>query len=89
MNNFSCSLSCTRMTIIDCLWYASDSLSRDVSWEVIAKLLVAWLYSYHGNTEWGSFFNPYKPSILFVGQGQIVQSLFTIYRKVLGYFKWS
>ena len=27
MNNFSCSLSCTRMTIIDCLFYASGSLS--------------------------------------------------------------
>ena len=27
MNNFSCSLSCTWMTIIDCLFYASDSLS--------------------------------------------------------------
>ena len=32
------------MTIIDCLLYASDSLSRDVSWEYIAKLLVVWLY---------------------------------------------
>ena len=27
MNNFSCSLSCTWMTIIDCLFYDSDSLS--------------------------------------------------------------
>ena len=27
MNKFSCSLSCTWMTIIDCLFYASDSLS--------------------------------------------------------------
>ena len=27
MNNFSCSLSCTLMTIIDCLFYASGSLS--------------------------------------------------------------
>ena len=27
MNNFSCSLSCTWMTIIDCLFYASDSLT--------------------------------------------------------------
>ena len=27
MNNFSCSLSCTWMTLIDCLFYASDSLS--------------------------------------------------------------
>ena len=26
MNNFSCCLSCTWMTIIDCLFYASDSL---------------------------------------------------------------
>ena len=38
-----CSLSCTRMTIIDCPCYASGSLSSDVSWEYIAKLLVAWL----------------------------------------------
>ena len=27
MNNFSCNLSCTWMTIIDCLSYASGSLS--------------------------------------------------------------
>ena len=27
MNNFSRSLSCTWMTIIDCFFYASDSLS--------------------------------------------------------------
>ena len=27
MNNFSFSLSCTWMTILDCLFYASDSLS--------------------------------------------------------------
>ena len=32
------------MTKIDCLFHASDSLSGDVSWEYIAKLLVAWLY---------------------------------------------
>ena len=35
MNNFPCSLSCTWLTIIDCLFYASSSLSRDVSWEYI------------------------------------------------------
>ena len=38
MNKFSCSLSCTLVTIIDCLFYASDSLSYDVSLEYIAKL---------------------------------------------------
>ena len=43
MNNFSCSLSCTWMTVIDCLFYASGSLSSDVSREYIAKLLVVWL----------------------------------------------
>ena len=32
------------MTIIDFLFFASDCLSWDVSWEYIAKLLVAWLY---------------------------------------------
>ena len=36
MKNFSCSLSCNWMTIIDCLFYASGSLSFDVSWEYIA-----------------------------------------------------
>ena len=41
MNNFSCSLSCTWVTTIDFLFYASDSLSRDVSLEYIAKLVVA------------------------------------------------
>ena len=44
MNNFSSSLSCPWMTIIDYLFYAADSLSYDVSWEYIAKLLVAWFY---------------------------------------------
>ena len=43
MNNFSCSLSCTCRTIIDCLFYASGGLYRDDSLEYIAKLLVAWL----------------------------------------------
>ena len=43
-DNFSCSLLCTWMTIIDCLFYSSGSLSWDFSWEYIAKLLVAWLY---------------------------------------------
>ena len=44
MNNFSCSLPCTWMTIIiECLCYASGSLSCDVSCDYIAKLLVAWL----------------------------------------------
>ena len=44
MNNFSCSLSSTWMTIINCLFYASGSLTRDVSLEYTAILLVAWLY---------------------------------------------
>ena len=39
MNNFSCSLSCTWMTTIDCLFYASGSLSRDVSREYIANIV--------------------------------------------------
>ena len=43
MNKFACSLSCTWMTIIDWLFYASDSLSSAVSREFIAKLLVAWM----------------------------------------------
>ena len=38
MNNFSFSLSCTWMTIIDCLFYASDSLSWDVSWSKLLKI---------------------------------------------------
>ena len=33
------------MTIIDRLGYASDSLSWDVSFEYIAKMVVAWLYT--------------------------------------------
>ena len=32
------------MTIIDCLFYAFDSLSHDVLLENIAKLVVVWLY---------------------------------------------
>ena len=47
MNNFSCSLSCTWITIIDCLFYASDSLSWDVSWEYIAScVVVTYCYSH-------------------------------------------
>ena len=41
MSNFSCSLSCSLMAIIDVYFFASDSLSLDASWEYIAKLLVA------------------------------------------------
>ena len=44
MNNFSCISSCTWMTIKDCLIYASDSLSQDVSWEYIASCLVVITY---------------------------------------------
>ena len=44
MNKFLCGLSCTRMTITDCLFYDFDSLSRDISMEYIAKLVVVWLY---------------------------------------------
>ena len=36
----------TWMTMIDCLFYASDSLSWDVSLKCIAKLVVVWLYSW-------------------------------------------
>ena len=43
MNNFSCSLPYTWMAIIFCPFYVSGSLSWDVSWEYIAKLLFAWL----------------------------------------------
>ena len=45
MNKLLCSLSCTWMTILDCLFYAFDSLSWEVSLEDIAKLVVAWLYN--------------------------------------------
>ena len=37
-------MSCTWMTIIDSLFYAFGSLSLDVSWEYIPKLLVAWFF---------------------------------------------
>ena len=43
MNTFSCSLSCTRVTLIDYLFHASDSLFSEISLEYIAKLVVAWL----------------------------------------------
>ena len=42
-NKFSCSLSCTWMTIIDCLFYAFDNLYGDVLLEYIPKLVVVWL----------------------------------------------
>ena len=32
------------MTILDCLFYAFDSLSLDVSLELNANLVVAWMY---------------------------------------------
>ena len=43
MNKFLYSLSCNWMTIIDCLFYAFDSLSLDISLEYVAKLAVAML----------------------------------------------
>ena len=43
MNNFLCSLACTWMTIIDSHFYIIDNLSLDVSLELNAKLVVAWL----------------------------------------------
>ena len=46
MNNFLCSLSCTCMTMRDCLFYASGSLSLDVPLGYIAKLLLEWLNIY-------------------------------------------
>ena len=42
MNKFSCSLSCTWVTIIDCLFYASGSVSVEMFYWSI--LVVAWLY---------------------------------------------
>ena len=45
MNKFLYSLSCNWMTIIDCLFYAFDSLSLDISLEYVAKLAVAMLYA--------------------------------------------
>ena len=51
----SCSLSCTWMTIIDSQFYASDSLSWDVSLEYIASCVVVLpllhiqcIYFHHG-----------------------------------------
>ena len=42
MNNFSRSVPCTWMTIIDCLFYASYLELFHGS--IFAKLLVEWLY---------------------------------------------
>ena len=52
MDNFSCSLSCTWMTIIDCLFYASGSLSLDFSCGFIAKLLAP-----------GCIYSPYSQNV--------------------------
>ena len=46
MNNFSCSLSRIPMTIIDCLFYASDSLSWDVLMDYICMVV------YKGVLQW-------------------------------------
>ena len=43
MNKFLCSLTFTWMTIIDSQFYIIDSLSLDVSLELNANLLAAWL----------------------------------------------
>ena len=45
MNNFSCSLSCTWVTIIDCLFYASDSLSRDAHGSILLDAPVSVNYA--------------------------------------------
>ena len=54
-------MSCKWRTIIGCQFYASDSLSWDVSWEYIAKLLVACCKSFQhitvtsiANTDYGT-----------------------------------
>ena len=44
MNKFLCSLACTWMTIIDSQFYIIDSLSLDVSLELNANLVVAWMF---------------------------------------------
>ena len=44
MNKFLCSMSCTWIVILDCLFYAFDSLSWDISLRDIANLVVALLY---------------------------------------------
>ena len=49
-NMFSCSLSCTLITIKDCSFYDFESLSWDVSLRHIAKLVVAWLYRHFDKT---------------------------------------
>ena len=43
MNKFLCSLACTWMTIIDSQLYITESLSLDVSLELNANLVFAWL----------------------------------------------
>ena len=43
MNKFLSSLACTWMTIIDSQFYIIDNLSLDVSFELNAELVVAWL----------------------------------------------
>ena len=43
MNMYSCRLPRIWMTIIDCLFYAFDSLYCEVALKYIAKLLVVWL----------------------------------------------
>ena len=59
MNNFSCSLSCTWMTIIDCLLYPSGSLSWDVSWEffcyIASYVVVTFFSSFTENQNSGSY----------------------------------
>ena len=46
MNKFLRSLACSWMTIIDSQLYIIDSLSLDVSFELNAILVVAWLYAF-------------------------------------------
>ena len=44
MNKFMCILACTWLKITDSQIYIIDSLYLDVSLELNAKLMVAWLY---------------------------------------------
>ena len=46
MNNFSCSLSCTWMTIIHSLFYFMllAAYLEMFHWSILLKLLVVWLY---------------------------------------------
>ena len=66
------------MTILDCRFYASDSLIWDVSLEYIAKLVVAWLYTEYAVFFKTSYMQKAKDRDFIIGMTSLLNSSLTV-----------